>query len=356
MLKQRIEDVLNEQNSVCLPIEGYQNKPLVSLEEAVVPLFNIFDEAILRRNVCIAKERCKEPVDSLSCDESASIMLYTFEWNSKESSLYFILNATLRMEDREKLKPWFLYLKLFVTALSRLPPIADIVFRGVKVDLADQYARIKNAIWWGFSSCTNNIETLQKEQFCGGTGKRTIFMIKCLNGRSIENHSYYKHEREIILLPGRHFQVTGRYNASDEIHMIQLQEVQPHFDFPLSDNKAWHRIEPGLCLAGTCNNNGCIAHQQEVLISIGFTKFDVLVDSSASIVKCPVCLTYVPIRKLVFSCCQWRCHGIKQRVPHEQPISYQKDWSDADEYPELDLHPQDTSAWLELVIETKMKS
>ncbi|CAF1432574.1 unnamed protein product [Rotaria sp. Silwood1] len=357
MLQQRIQDVLYESNSILLPIEGYQNEPLVSLEKAVEPLVTIFDQETLQRNVWVAKNRCKEPADGLSQDESASIMLYTFEWNTKENSLYFILNQTLRMEDRQKLKPWFLYLKLFITALSRLPSIVDTVYRGVKTDLTGQYELNTNSIWWGVSSCTDNMDILQSEQFCGKTGQRTIFVIKCLNGRSITNHSYYKQENEILLMPGSYFRVDGRYDPADEIHMVQLQEIRPPYGlcaFPVINR--WHGIAPGICLEGKCTNKKCIAYQQEVVISIGFRKFDVLVDSNASIVKCPMCSTYIEILKVGFKHCQWRWHGIRQIVPYEEPTRCMKDWSYTNEYSMFEHDIQGTSVWLQLIIEAKPKS
>ncbi|CAF3922885.1 unnamed protein product [Rotaria sp. Silwood1] len=321
MLQQRIQDVLYESNSILLPIEGYQNEPLVSLEKAVEPLVTIFDQETLQRNVWVAKNRCKEPADGLSQDESASIMLYTFEWNTKENSLYFILNQTLRMEDRQKLKPWFLYLKLFITALSRLPSIVDTVYRGVKTDLTGQYELNTNSIWWGVSSCTDNMDILQSEQFCGS-----------------------------------YFRVDSRYDPADEIHMVQLQEIRPPYElcaFPVINR--WHGIAPGICLEGKCTNKKCIAYQQEVVISIGFRKFDVLVDSNASIVKCPMCSTYVEILKIGFNHCQWRWHGIRQIVPYEEPTPCMKDWSYANEYSMFEHDIQGTSVWLQLIIEAKSK-
>ncbi|CAF1270006.1 unnamed protein product [Adineta steineri] len=268
MLKQRIEDVLYETNCILLPIEGYQNEPLVSLEEAVVPLFTIFDKKILEKNVWIAKNRCESPADGLTQDESASIMMYTFEWNNAEHSLYFILNQTLRMEDRQKLRPWFLYLKLFITALCRLPSINDTFCRGVKANLIDRYTPNSNSIWWGVSSCTSNIDVLQSEQFCGKTGPRTLFMIKCRNARSIKNHSYYATENEIILLPGSYFQVIGQLPSSDGFVIIQLAEKKPPHDlFPLPVINQWCRMEPGMCLEGMCVKKNCAGYQQQVMCS-----------------------------------------------------------------------------------------
>ncbi len=71
--------------------------------------------------VYIVKQNCNNPEDNLTPDESASIMLYSMEWSSREKSFYFILNKSLRSENRQLLKPWFLYLRLFLHALSKLP-------------------------------------------------------------------------------------------------------------------------------------------------------------------------------------------------------------------------------------------
>ena len=106
------------------PIDGYESLPVVSLEEAVQPLLYIVPK--IERNVFIVKQNCHQPKDGLTSNESASIMLYTLESNPHEQSLYVILNATLRSEQRQKLKPWFLYLRLILTALTRLPSEAPV--------------------------------------------------------------------------------------------------------------------------------------------------------------------------------------------------------------------------------------
>ena len=51
----------------------------------------------------------------------AAIALYTMEWTPFYESIYHLLNTNLRDENRDALKPWFLYLKLLITALQRLP-------------------------------------------------------------------------------------------------------------------------------------------------------------------------------------------------------------------------------------------
>ncbi|CAF1090490.1 unnamed protein product [Adineta steineri] len=207
------------------PIEGYENEPLVSLEDAVKPLVDIVPK--VQRNVRIVKQNCEEPEDSLTSDESAAIMLYTYESMPHEHSLYVILNAALRSEQRQKLIPWFLYLRLVLTALSRLPSKRCTVNRGVREDLRAQYPKGKTIIWWGFSSCTSSIEVLECENFFGKTGTRTLFQIECHTGKDIKNHSFIQNEDEILLLPARQFSVKGCLDSGNGLHIIQLEETEP---------------------------------------------------------------------------------------------------------------------------------
>lgn len=98
----------------------YDRAPLVTLEEACEPLKGILDEE-LTENIKIALLNSKNPKHELTEDESASIHLYTMEWNVPEKSLYSVLNRTLREPNRAKLEPWFKYMKLILTAFFKLP-------------------------------------------------------------------------------------------------------------------------------------------------------------------------------------------------------------------------------------------
>jgi hypothetical protein len=116
-LKASIRD---EPKQMLQPISGYEDEPLLPLEEACKPLETIIDKE-LQQNIMIAKMNSTEPEDELTPDESASIHLYTMEWKVHENSLYAVLNRTLRLADRRKLHPWFKFLKLFLTAFFKLP-------------------------------------------------------------------------------------------------------------------------------------------------------------------------------------------------------------------------------------------
>ncbi|CAF1027517.1 unnamed protein product [Adineta steineri] len=222
----RVSDMVEEPQKMLLPIRGYEKMPTVSLEEAVAPLVSVLPQ--IQDYAYVAKKRCESvPADDLTRDESASIMLYSMEWEPHEECLYFALNAALRSEDRRKLKPWFLYLKLILTALEKLPSMRCYVFRGVNSDLYNQYTKGKEFVWWGFSSCTTTIEVLENEEFLGKTGERTMFTIECDSGKDISRHSYFQSEKEVLLLAARQFIVVSCLQPAPGLHMIQLKETKP---------------------------------------------------------------------------------------------------------------------------------
>ncbi|CAF1385397.1 unnamed protein product [Adineta steineri] len=196
----RLTDIPKEPMDFLMPISGYEEMPIVSLEEAVETLVPILPA--VKSFARAAKKQCKKPADNLTQDESASIMLYSMGWEPLDKCLYCALNATLRSKNRSNLKPWFLFLRLFLGALFRLPPIPHLtVFRGVKLDLSKQFEEDETFIWWGFSSCTTSIKVLQSEQFLGM-------------------------EDEVLLLAATEFQVKGILDQGHGLRTIQLQEVQ----------------------------------------------------------------------------------------------------------------------------------
>jgi hypothetical protein len=223
----RFKDLSGEPLRMLLPIQGHENVALVSLEEAVFPLISLIPQ--IKRMVQIVKVRCEKPKDSLSVDGSASIMLYTMEWYPKQKSFYFILNNALRAENRQRLKPWFRYLKLILTALSKLPSARRCVCRGIRADLHELYPKGRNFVWWGFSSCTTTLEVLQSEDFLGKKGSRTMFTIECHTGKDVRNHSAYQTEDEILLPAARQFQVVSCLDLGNDLHTIQLKEIEPVF-------------------------------------------------------------------------------------------------------------------------------
>ncbi len=117
--RSRFTDLCDEPiDHLLSPIKGYQDQTLVTLNEAIQPISPFFNE--IEDNVFVALHNCQNPADDLTQQESASIHLYTMQFDGGPS-FYFLLNQSLRAENREELKPWFSFLKLFLTALYKLP-------------------------------------------------------------------------------------------------------------------------------------------------------------------------------------------------------------------------------------------
>jgi hypothetical protein len=221
----RFLDAGEERLNILVPLRGYASQPLVSLRESVVRLRTLLDD--LDSRVYTALARSRNPRDNLTQDESAAIVLYTIEWDPDHPSLFSLLNQTLRLEDRSRLRDWFWYLKLFLTALFKLPSIHCIVWRGVRGDLHSDYVRGDRVTWWAFSSCTTSISALLNNQYLGTSGPRTLFLIECLNGKQIRHHSYFETEDEILLLPCTHFEIIDQLSTGNNMHIIHLREIPP---------------------------------------------------------------------------------------------------------------------------------
>jgi hypothetical protein len=223
----RFTDLLDEPvDHLLAPIRGYQDQLLLPLPETMNPIWGFFSD--IKEYVFVALHNSQNPADDLTQQESASIHLYTMQFHGGPS-LYTLLNQSLRAENREELKPWFSFLKLFLTALYKLPSQSQIVWRGIKnVDLSSKYKKGTKFAWWGVSSCTTDLEILESKHFLGKHGLRTLFSIECINGKSIANHSYFKNkEKEIILMPGSYFEVMGKLDSGSELYIIQLKEISP---------------------------------------------------------------------------------------------------------------------------------
>ncbi len=216
-----------EASPVVSLLEGYQRRPLVSLEEAVQPLLSLVPD--VNRMAYIAKYNCYMPNDGLSSDESASIFIYTMEWPRDQESLYYILNATLRTEERRRLIPWFPYLKLILTALYKLPSFEGTVWRSVKVDLRSQYRKGEIYTWWAFSTATSDIEVLESEQHLDQHGQRTMFSIQCKHGKNVTEHSSVRDVKEVLLMPCFQFEVLSNTNLGNGLCMINIKETEPLF-------------------------------------------------------------------------------------------------------------------------------
>ena len=213
--------------TVAEPIVGYAAEPLLPLVKACAPLNTIIHN-ISHYIQTALHETSEKPTNDLTIDESAAIRLYTMEWEGPHRSLYSMLNHTLKKGTREELRPYFKFLKLFMTALVKLPcepPLT--VWRGVTKNLSADFPPGTPVTWWSFSSCTTALTVLENDMYLGNTGERTLFSVEAINARTIQQHSYFVTEDEILLLPGTHMIVQSQLSPAPDLHIIHLKQVEP---------------------------------------------------------------------------------------------------------------------------------
>ncbi|CAF2910238.1 unnamed protein product [Rotaria sp. Silwood2] len=209
------------------PVYGYRTHPLLQLREALDPLITKINQ--LDEFIKIAKSECHFPSEhNLTRDESAAIYLYTMEWG--EQSLYRVMNAALRKEDRSVLVPWYGYLKLFDTALNKLPSVPQNLWRGVKGDISKNYKKDDEFTWWCFTSCSPAVNVVKN--FLGSPS--TLFMIEAKNGKSISKYSSFSNEDEVILPLGTRIRVVYDVLDHQSLNVVHLRELTDENDQPLT--------------------------------------------------------------------------------------------------------------------------
>ena len=212
---------------ILAPIIGYAQEPLLPLADACAALIMIVDNIMAYVSVAL-KCTPNNPADGLTHDEAASVYLYTMECDGGNKSLYSILNHTLRTADRGDLRPWFKYLKLFLTALVKIPCAPpQVVWRGVRKNISDDYPCGTQVTWWAFSSCTKKLPVLNNNLYLGDAAERTLLSIEVCNGRNVRVHSRFNTEDEILLLPGTYMEVQSKFSPAPGLHVVHLKQKIP---------------------------------------------------------------------------------------------------------------------------------
>ncbi|CAF4319927.1 unnamed protein product [Rotaria sp. Silwood2] len=212
------------------PIYGYRSEKLVPIEKALEPIEPQINE--LPYYIKIAKRYCHFPSEhGLTHDESAAVYIYTMEWG--ETTLYRILNKALRSENRQALKIWFPYLKLFDTALDKLPTVKEVVWRGVPLDIGKNFAKDQIVTWWSVNSCSSSVDVIKN--FLGSSKHSTLFLIEAIYGKKISRYTEYENEDEIILRMGSQFRVKSNpLDYSYSSHVVHFIEIDDNNDQSLT--------------------------------------------------------------------------------------------------------------------------
>jgi hypothetical protein len=196
------------------PIDGYQDLPLMRLEEAVERILPMVPRVM--DYVGAAKRSCNRNSNILTWDESAAIYLYTMS-----TPFFACFNDTCRAENRNALKPWFAFLKLLMSGLEKLPSSTAAVWLAVSDDVATFPVKDDMKIWWSVNSSSTTLDVVQR---CVGE-RGTLYAIESINGKNVSEYSAFPEEQEVILMPGTRLRVGCKpIIFMDRLLLVHLKE------------------------------------------------------------------------------------------------------------------------------------
>lgn len=213
MYLERLRDGLGSRNDELADITGVESSPLLSLAEALKGL-KLADAARQSTTKARAMDR-----GALSVEEAAAIHVYT------TNHLYRQLNSALRSAQRCSIRAYFLYLRILLAALSKLPSAGKELYRGVPLDLSSQYAVGSEATWWAVSSCTPDLKVACS--FGASQKACTLFRIRAQRSVCIRELSQYKGEEEFILAPGTQLRVEKVLNVGGRVEIFLRELDRP---------------------------------------------------------------------------------------------------------------------------------
>jgi len=218
---ERLQSVKDEGLAELPAITGVFDLPLLSFREATAPVVKVLAGVggYVGASVKFGEQKAgSAAAHGMTADEIAAIYLYTCE-----SAFYRQINAALRNPDRAHVAPYRPYLRLFFSAVARLPRRTESLWRGVPLDLRAQYPLGRTITWWGVSSCTSKLGVAQA--FLGGRGKRTLFEVTPATAVGIRNFSAFTGEEEFVLVPGTRLKVTNVTADRGGLCTVRLAEL-----------------------------------------------------------------------------------------------------------------------------------
>lgn len=194
------------------PISGCMKTPLLLLEEAVVSVVEVVPD--VQTYAATAKRRCRQNTP-LTINESAAIYLYT-----ATKSFFWKLNEALRHQNPSALNRWYPYLKLFLTALHKLPPCSATVWRGVNEQIGEEFVEDAMHTWPSVTSCSSHVDTAG---FFADHWANFI-CIHAIRGKDMSTYSANQNEEEILLLPETRLRVQSTLPDAAGRSVVHLEE------------------------------------------------------------------------------------------------------------------------------------
>jgi len=178
-------------------------------------------------NQFIGSSLNKNPFE-LSNEEIYSVGLYAWDLGIggvRQDNFYYNLNLMLRERKPDTMEKMKGYLYFLQKALSKLPNLDKIVYRGVPDTniVQKHYTHGTKVYWTSYSSTTTNLD--QAQSFAGKTG--VVFKIKVFTGKDIKDYSPFPDEDEVLLSPNMDLLVTSDLYDKDGTQFVELTQAKP---------------------------------------------------------------------------------------------------------------------------------
>ena len=197
--------------------KGYENEPLVTLEEALAPLNIKIDH--LKHYIHEAKTKCFYPSNpKLTLDESAAIYIYTLKWG--KGCVYDKLQEAWESNQTLELKPWFKYLKLCKSAFDKLPDATGEIWQGKENDerLQDEINTNSSSLYTAMDLLSNSKADVQQSLNARGITDGMLISFNSVGAKSIKD--YTADGKECVLIwPGAnvaaaHLETSPQYGTT----------------------------------------------------------------------------------------------------------------------------------------------
>ena len=107
--------------------------------------------------------------------------------------------------------------------MNTLPKKNVTLWRGISVDLFDQYKVGETITWWGVSSCTAD-ESVARNFMNGCGGNCSLLIVNTATATDISEITFYSNEKESLLAPGTQLKVL-KSERKGKVSEIHLEEV-----------------------------------------------------------------------------------------------------------------------------------
>lgn len=186
-------------------IAEFEKQPLVSLEEALAPFHGKIKN--LSTKIKYAKDNCNPTTkDHLTRDESAAIYIYSH--GTDKNSIYTNLKHALDSNDRERIRPWYKYLKLLYAGVKKCPNAKKETWQGIPSAKCDegQLRTKSNSLYTGFGSAAPSRNGVQEHLKQKKVSKITYLEYSPGTAKNVSDYTA-DGRGETMLIPGLHVAV-----------------------------------------------------------------------------------------------------------------------------------------------------